>query len=204
MAFTLRQAEREASGHKLLQLGRYSYAFPRLPQVISHSAEPDEHRVTVGAFCSIAEDVTFLLRGEHSTTWLATYPFSAGYERGHPFSRGPIIVGNDVWIGIGSMIMAGVTIGDGAIIGARSLVTHDVEPYTIVAGSPARFVKDRFSPEVVATLMRLRWWEWPTERIEEASSILNGGAIDELERFAIEHGLTTPMPTQEQPVLARD
>ena len=97
-------------------------------------------------------------------------------------NKGDMIIGNDVWIGYEAMIMSGVTIGDGAIIGTRALVTKDVPPYTVVGGIPAKTIKKRFSDEIIAELLLLKWWEWPLERISYALPHIQSGNIQELKR----------------------
>ena len=95
-------------------------------------------------------------------------------------NRGDIVVGNDVWIGYEAVILAGVTIGDGAVIGARAVVTKDVPPYTIVGGVPARPIRKRFSDENIARLLELKWWDWPEERIAANLEAIQSGEIDRL------------------------
>ena len=91
---------------------------------------------------------------------------------GHPSSKGDIVVGNDVWIGYQSCILSGVTIGNGAIIGARSVITKDVPPYAIVAGNPAKFVRYRFPQETIDKLESLAWWDWDISVIKGAIPLL--------------------------------
>ncbi len=128
--------------------------------------------LTIGQFCSIAAGVKVFLGGEHRTDWVTTFPFpalwrdKAGHIAGHPASRGDVVIGNDVWLGADSVVMSGITIGDGAVIGARAVVTRDVPPYGIVAGNPARLVRYRFDPQTIARLQAVRWWNWSDERIE--------------------------------------
>lgn len=131
----------------------------------------------IGAYSSLAKGVQIFLGGEHRPDWVTTYPFSAFDAKfagilGHPQTRGDVVIGNDVWIGREAMIRSGVTIGDGAVIGARALVTNNVEPYTIVAGSPAKFIKSRFAPKTVERLLAVAWWKWPTERVESAVPLM--------------------------------
>ena len=126
----------------------------------------------VGAFCSIAGGVQIFLGGEHRLDWVTTYPFNvlwpAGRQfRGHPRSKGDVTIGNDVWIGAEAVILSGVTIADGAVVGARSVVTRDVPAYTLVAGNPARTVRKRFDDETIEALRALRWWQWDDTRIAE-------------------------------------
>ena len=92
----------------------------------------------------------------------------------------PITVGNDVWIGFEAVIMAGVTIGDGAVIGARALVTKDIPPYTIVGGVPAKPIKKRFSEKTIETLLQIRWWDWPKEKIQKHIPAIQSGSIEQL------------------------
>lgn len=137
----------------------------------------DGTKLKIGRFCSFAKDVTVILGGEHRADWITMYPFSgkifnsiwqeAKDVKGHPRSKGDIIIGNDVWVGYGATILSGVTIGDGAVIGARALITKDVEPYSIVAGNPAKFIRKRFSDKVIKELLRIKWWNWPEEKIKK-------------------------------------
>ena len=95
-------------------------------------------------------------------------------------NKGDIIIGNDVWIGYEAVIMAGVTIGDGAIIGARAVVTKDVSPYTIVGGIPAKSIRKRYSEETIDLLTELKWWDWPEERIAKNIKAIQNGRLDQL------------------------
>lgn len=129
--------------------------------------------LNVGNYTSIAAGVKIFLGGEHRMDWVTTFPFnvlweSARHHKGHPKTKGNVLIGSDVWIGTEALISSGVTIGDGAVIGARAVVTHDVAPYAVVAGNPARVVKFRFDEETIERLLALRWWEWPESQIEKA------------------------------------
>jgi acetyltransferase-like isoleucine patch superfamily enzyme len=131
----------------------------------------------VGAYCSIADGAQIFLGGEHRTDWVTTYPFPVFWEaatniQGHPRSKGDVIIGNDVWIGTEATFLSGVKVGDGAVIGAKSVVVKDVPPYAIVAGNPARVIKMRFDDDTVARLLRVKWWEWDDARIERALPLL--------------------------------
>ena len=131
----------------------------------------------IGSFVSIASGVQIFLSGEHRTDWVTTFPFSVLWEEGkhitgHPRAKGPVIIGNDVWIGRDALILSGVTIGDGAVIGARSVVSKDVPPYAIVAGNPARFIRKRFDDATIERLLELKWWDWPDETIKEMLPLL--------------------------------
>lgn len=96
-------------------------------------------------------------------------------------NKGDIRIGNDVWIGYEAVIFAGVTIGDGAIIGTRALVTKDVPPYTIVGGVPAKPIRKRFDDNTIQRLLEIRWWDWPEEKIARNIQALQSGDIRKLE-----------------------
>lgn len=148
-------------------------------------------RLVIGKFCSIACGVKFLFNSaNHTQSSLSTYPFPIFYEewgldRGHVTqawdNKGDIVIGNDVWIGYEAVVLAGVTVGDGAIIGARALVTKDVPPYTIVGGVPARIIRRRFPEDTIAKLLKLQWWEWPAEKIKGCMGAIQRGEMETLE-----------------------
>ncbi len=124
----------------------------------------------------------------HNVAWVSTFPFSLvlGFDgtRENPVVIADIEVGADVWIGRSARILAGVAIGHGAVVGAYSVVANAVRPYAIVAGNPAREVRRRFSDDIVAALLELKWWDWPLERLRESSAWLNGATGDEV-RFGL-------------------
>ncbi len=129
-------------------------------------------RLEVGSFCSVAKEVLFLVRADHPTHLASTFPltnFGVGMEELR--SRGPIIIGHDVWIGRRAMIMSGVTIGNGAVIGAGAVVTKDVPPYAIVGGVPAKLIRYRFGQETIDSLQALKWWEWSDEEIKAKTDL---------------------------------
>lgn len=125
--------------------------------------------VRIGKFCSIASLVYIFGGGEHNTNLISTYPFKKFFKKfeidPNVTSKGPTIIGNDVWIGMNAIILSGVNIGDGSIIGAGSIVTKDVPPYAIVAGNPARIIRYRFDNSSIEKLMKIQWWNWPLEKI---------------------------------------
>lgn len=145
-------------------------------------------RLFIGKFCSIACGAKFLFNSaNHSLASLSTYPFPLFYEEWGLDKarvadawddRGDIVIGSDVWIGYEAVILSGVTVGDGAIIGARAVVTKDVPPYTIVGGVPARPIRRRFSDDTIRALLALRWWDWPPARIAQALPAIQAGRLD--------------------------
>lgn len=147
-------------------------------------------RLIIGKFCSIACGARFLFNSaNHAMASLSTYPFPLFFEEWDLDrrdvadswdNRGDIVIGNDVWIGYEAVILAGVTIGDGAIVGTRAVVTKDVPPYTIVGGVPAKPIRRRFSEETIAALQRIRWWDWPRERIRRNIGAIQSGQVDRL------------------------
>lgn len=148
-------------------------------------------RLVIGKFCSIACGAKFLFTSaNHTMRSLSTYPFPLFFEEWGLDkadvtqawdNKGDIVVGNDVWIGYEAVILAGVTIGDGAIIGARAVVSKDVEPYTIVGGVPAKTIRRRFSDETAAQLESMQWWNWPRERITRNIPYIQAGQLDQIE-----------------------
>ena len=147
-------------------------------------------RLLIGKFCSIACGAKFLFNSaNHTLSSLSTYPFPLFFEEWGLEKRnvaaswdnkGDIVIGNDVWIGYEAVIMAGVTIGDGAIIGARAVVTKDVPPYMVAGGIPAKPIKKRYPEETIAALSELKWWDWPEERIAQNLHAIQAGKLNEL------------------------
>ncbi|MDG7041491.1 MAG: CatB-related O-acetyltransferase [Nitrososphaerota archaeon] len=156
---------------KYFQIGDYTYGIPNVSPSLGS-------KLKIGKFCSIAWDVSIELRGTHRTNHVTTYPFHvfpddwpvAKYQKEEDvgaISKGDVVIGNDVNFGFGVTVLSGVRIGDGAVIGAKSVVTKDVEPYSIVAGNPARLIRKRFDDETIQKLLGIRWWDWPIEKINE-------------------------------------
>ncbi len=145
-------------------------------------------KLIIGKFCAIASGVTFIMNGaNHLTDAVSTYPFAIfgnGWEaamdgKTYP-TKGNLIIGNDVWIGYGVTIMAGVNIGDGAIIATNTTVTKDVSPYSIVGGNPAKEIRKRFTDAQIEKLLALQWWNWPPEKITKHVQQLASADVDEL------------------------
>lgn len=149
-------------------------------------------RLVIGKFCSIACGAKFLFTSaNHTLASLSTYPFPLFFEewgldiREVPSAwdnKGGITLGSDVWVGYEAVILSGVTVGDGAVIAARAVVTGDVPPYTIVGGVPARPIRKRFPDQVIAALQAARWWAWPAEKIRRHMGDIRAGRADRLVR----------------------
>jgi acetyltransferase-like isoleucine patch superfamily enzyme len=147
----------------------------------------------VGNFCSIANNLTVFLGGNHRSDWVTTYPFGHLHQNifnnfngdGHPATKGDVIIGNDVWIGNDVTIMSGVTIGDGSILAANSVITKNVEPYSIVGGNPAKLIKYRFTSEQIEKLLEIKWWNWDDDKINTYTPLLCNQNIDEFIKLAL-------------------
>ena len=160
-----------------VSVGEMTYGNPRF--MLWDQSE----RIEIGKYCSIAEDVTIFGGGEHRTDWVTTYPLRIAFGSplahtdGHPATKGPTRIGNDVWIGYRAIVMSGVTVGDGAVIAAGAVVSRDVPAYAITAGNPARVKSLRFAPEIVAELLEVKWWNWPLERVEASADLMSSADI---------------------------
>ena len=155
---------------------------------VTHLYEWNDDRLIIGKFCQIAAGVEFVMNGaNHQMNAVSTFPFftlegwnaSAPQKSDMPL-KGDTVIGNDVWIGQNVTIMPGVHIGDGAIIGANSLVSKDVEPYTIVAGNPIRVIRKRFDDELIDLLERFKWWDKSIEEINNLIPILTNGDLEKV------------------------
>ena len=168
----------------LIEVGDYTYYddfedVANFEKNVKYLFEFTGDKLRIGKFCMIASDVTFIMNGaNHLSEAISSYPFAVfGEGWGHAMDgksypyKGDTVVGNDVWIGYNATILAGVTIGDGAIIGANATVTKDVEPYSIVGGNPAKLIRKRFSDEEIKALLELKWWdkdiEWITKNVQD-------------------------------------
>ena len=165
------------------EIGDFTYGIPE----ILHWGE--NAKLKIGRFCSIAEEVKIFLGGNHRIDWFTTYPFnSVPYFKkegqdimGHPTTKGDVEIGNDVWIGLGAVIMSGVKIGDGAVIGAYSILTKSVEPYEIVAGNPAKHIRYRFDQERIDFLKKIKWWDFPEDQIRKLIPFLSTDDFETLD-----------------------
>ncbi|MCZ7500213.1 type B chloramphenicol O-acetyltransferase [Agrobacterium tumefaciens] len=181
-----------------LVVGKYSYYSGYYH---GHSFEdcaryllPDKgaDRLVIGSFCSIGSGAAFIMAGNqgHRNEWISTFPFFFMPEMpefenaGNGYlPAGDTVIGNDVWIGSEAIIMPGITVGDGAVIGTRALVTKNVEPYAIVGGNPAKTIRKRFDDDSIALLLEMKWWDWPAARLKAAMPLMTSGNVAELYRF---------------------
>ena len=183
--------------HPNIQIGDYTYFNDfRLPvkdvrQLLVpylHPAAPE--KLIIGKFVQIAHGVQIITSSaNHQMDGFSAYPFaifgepwSSSYQAKWP-NKGDTIIGNDVWIGHQALIMPAVKIGDGAIIASRSVVTKDVPPYSIVAGNPAKVIRKRFDDNTVASLLEIKWWNWPVDKITQNIDAIVAADIDALKRI---------------------
>lgn len=164
-------------------IGRFSWGH----LTVSNRAPGAQLRI--GQFCSLAYGCHILLGGEHRADFVSTYrfpsysPFREAFiapESDTSTTKGDVTIGNDVWVGHQSVIMSGVELGDGVVVGAGSVVRRSAPPYAIVAGNPARVLGYRFPKDQIDALLRIRWWDWPVDRITTALPLLMS---DDIQRF---------------------
>ncbi|MBO4713141.1 MAG: CatB-related O-acetyltransferase [Fibrobacter sp.] len=157
---------------------------------VTHLYPWNNDKLVIGKFCQIAAGVEFVMNGaNHQMNAVSTFPFYtlAGWDMKAPAPenmplKGDTVIGNDVWIGQNATILPGVHIGDGAIIGASSVVGSDVEPYTIVAGNPAQFIRNRFDNELTNLMLEWRWWDNPIEEINSLIPILTSSDLTDVKK----------------------
>ncbi len=179
----------------LIKVGDYTYYddfenVENFEKNVKYHFDFNKDELIIGKFCMIASGVEFIMNGgNHLMDAISTYPFSAFGKNwaeamdGKAFpNKGNTVIGNDVWIGYGSVIMPGVTIGDGAVIATKSLVSKDVPPYAVVGGHPAKLIKMRFSENDIQRLLDIKWWDWPIEKITRNIKHLTKIDIDSLEQ----------------------
>jgi virginiamycin A acetyltransferase len=173
--------------HPQIEIGDYTYyddfeTVDNFLKNVKYLFDFSGDKLIIGKFCMIASDVKFIMNGaNHLTDAVSTYPFAIfgnGWENAmegkiYP-NKGNLVIENDVWIGYNATIMAGVTVGNGAIIATNSVVVKDVAPYTIVGGNPAKEIKKRFSEEQINHLQNVKWWEWEPRKITENLLLLTG------------------------------
>ena len=168
----------------LAEIGDWTYGNPSVMRWGT------DHKFIVGKYSSIGPDVCILLGGNHRHDWITTSQLPAetfqAYEKfpnaknieNFIYSKGNIVVGNDVWIGAKSIILSGSTVGDGAVVAAGSVVSGEVRPYSIVAGNPAREIKMRFNESTIKRLLIIKWWNFSDEKVNEFSKLLCSDSIE--------------------------
>ena len=167
--------------------GQYTYGSPKV-----HDWN-DNTRLEVGKYCSIAGGVEILIGGNHRIDWLSTFPFeSLGPDtskgRRSCWGKQPgVVIGHDVWIGTNALFVSGVTVGNGAVIAAGSVVSHDIPDYAVVAGNPAQVIKYRFDKSTIDKLLEIKWWDWEEEYIKECIPFLQDGEIKPLYNYYLEN-----------------
>lgn len=165
-------------------VGDYSYyADDNFEKQVTHCYPWYKEKLVIGKFCAIAQGVEFMMNGaNHCMNGASCYPFYIfkgwkykPWPKQKLTIKGDTVIGNDVWIGQNAVILPGVKIGDGAIIGAYSVVGSDIPAYTVAVGNPARVVKKRFSDKVIKHLLKIKWWDWPVSKIQKNIDILSNG-----------------------------
>lgn len=160
-------------------IGDYSYGFIKI--IGAHYLK----KLTVGKFCSISSDVKAIFDQGHTPNWISTYPLFIAFPEVFDYTKSrentlTLTIGNDVWIGEGAILMPSIVIGDGSILGANTVVTKDVPPYSVVVGNPGNVIKRRFAPEDIEFLLSIKWWNWNIEKILKYGNLLNSSNIREL------------------------
>ena len=175
--------------NKNIIVGDFTYiADSKFESHVTHLYEWNDDKLIIGKFCQIASGVEFIMNGaNHQMNAVSTFPFYTleGWEQTPPSKedlplKGDTVIGNDVWIGQNAVILPGVHIGDGAIIGANSVVGSNVEPYTIVAGNPARVIRKRFNDKLIQTMEELKWWDLSIEEINDLIPTLTSSNLEKV------------------------
>ncbi|MDR0292070.1 MAG: CatB-related O-acetyltransferase [Elusimicrobium sp.] len=157
------------SAYPVISVGKYSHSNGTFIQCWDPSI-----KLTIGSFCSIAQNTHIICGGEHDAHWVSTYPFIPRHKikRLEHLStkkhKGDIVIGNDVWIGANAVILSGVKIGNGAIVAAGAVVVKDVPDYAVAGGVPAKVIKYRFSEDIIKKLSEIKWWNWDLDKVLEA------------------------------------
>jgi virginiamycin A acetyltransferase len=170
-------------------VGDFSYiADSDFENHVTHHYEWNDDKLIIGKFCQIAAGVEFVMNGaNHQMNAVTTFPFYTleGWDMEPPVKdnlplKGDTVIGNDVWIGQNAVILPGVHIGDGTIIGANSVVGSNIEPYTIVAGNPAKILRKRFDDELIRLLENFKWWDKSIEEINDLIPVLTCSNLEKV------------------------
>ena len=147
--------------------------------------DTEDFELTIGNYCSIAGNVQCFNKAHHRSTGVSTFPFCEIYGIGHPcaYSKGNVAIGNDVWIGDSVLITGGISIGNGAVVAARSIVTKDVPAYAVVGGNPAKVLKFRFDTETQMLLTASKWWDKTVEELTPHAHLLTSPDSADVRRF---------------------
>lgn len=181
-----------------ITVGEYTYyddinGAEKFEEHVTHHYEFLGDKLIIGKFCAIAKGIEFVMNGaNHRMNSVTTYPFNImgrGWEKCAPASKdlpykGDTVIENDVWLGQNVTVMLGVHIGNGAIIGANSVVAKDIDPYCIAAGNPCKIVKKRFDDELISYLQELQWWNWPPEKIFTNLEALCSGDLKKIRNIS--------------------
>ena len=179
-------------------VGEYTYysdsdGAEQFEKHVTHHYEFIGDKLIIGKFCAIAQGIEFVMNGaNHRMNSVTTYPFNimgGGWEKSVPSLadlplKGDTVVGNDVWIGHNVTVMPGVHIGDGAIIAANSVVTRHIPAYHVAGGNPCRVIRKRFDDALIAHLLKLKWWDWPAQRIFDHLEVLCSADLERIKRIA--------------------
>ena len=166
----------------IASVGKYTYGWENI-YTVHHL---NDHKVYVGSYCSIASTCKIFLGGNHHTDWITTFPFGHIHKHifntfdgfGQPVSNGDVIIGNDVWIGENVTIMSGVKIGNGVVIATNSHIVKDIPDYAIIGGNPAKLIRFRFTEEQIEKLLKIQWWNWDDNKVNENVPLLCSTNID--------------------------
>lgn len=176
----IQRQSRLAHNRKYMSVGHKTYGSCLL---LKHG----DAKIIIGKYCSVADNVTAFLGYNHDPDRISIYPMQtrikAGCDENKYLSNGNIVVGNDVWIGSHAVLMSGITIGNGAIIGAYSVVAKDVPPYTVAVGNPVVIKRKRFSGETIELLQKIAWWDWPDEKVKQYADILTSKDTERLKEL---------------------
>jgi len=183
--FSSKDIVKELKQNNQLQIGAHTYGYDQNTFRIFNN----EEKIIIGKYCSIAKGVIIFGGGEHDYSRPTTFPFNELFSKKSKCNldartKGVTTIGNDVWMGANAIILSGVTVADGCVIGAGSVVSKDTCPYSIVVGNPMRILKQRFDIHIIEKMMSIKWWEWSEEKIKSNIKYLTGDINEFIVRFA--------------------